>query len=144
LTQKYRDGVRASGVQINWRKVAAHTGNRWNDRADYLAKQGASASAPVATAGDRNDDRIQELLEVTDCFIEFLMVRGIEASLDRTYNDQFARLLILEEEKRAGLFDLYNTKNKPLAPYLHAFKDKEAKLRIENLWKEFKRQAASI
>lgn len=144
LTQKYRDAVRASCVEVKWRKVASHTGNRWNDRADHLAKKGAGASGRIAPDDDSKNDLIIELLEASERFIEFLMVRGVEACLDRTYNDQFARLLIVEEDERIGLFDLYNTKKKPLAPYLHAFKDEEVKLRLETLWKEFKRQAASI
>src|SRR5689334_22969733 len=43
MTQAYGRLVRESRIQIRWRKVAAHTGNRWNDRADALAKQGALA-----------------------------------------------------------------------------------------------------
>lgn len=41
LTQRYAQFVRSSGIKIKWQKVAAHTGNFWNDRADELAKQGA-------------------------------------------------------------------------------------------------------
>jgi ribonuclease HI len=41
LTQRYAQFVRSSGIRITWQKVAAHTGNFWNERADELAKQGA-------------------------------------------------------------------------------------------------------
>jgi len=41
LTQRYAQFVRTSGIRIRWHKVAAHTGNFWNERADELAKQGA-------------------------------------------------------------------------------------------------------
>lgn len=41
LTQRYAQFVRSSGIRIRWQKVAAHTGNFWNERADELAKQGA-------------------------------------------------------------------------------------------------------
>ncbi len=41
LTQRYAQFVRTSGIRIRWQKVAAHTGNFWNERADELAKQGA-------------------------------------------------------------------------------------------------------
>ncbi|MBS1537882.1 MAG: hypothetical protein JST20_09055 [Bacteroidetes bacterium] len=41
LTQRYAQFVRSSGIKIRWQKVAAHTGNFWNERADELAKQGA-------------------------------------------------------------------------------------------------------
>ncbi|MBK9249883.1 MAG: ribonuclease H [Ignavibacteria bacterium] len=40
LTQRYTAFVRSSGIKISWQKVAAHTGDFWNERADELAKQG--------------------------------------------------------------------------------------------------------
>lgn len=42
LTQRYRDFVRGAGLQLYWHKVAAHTGNRWNEHVDQLAKRGAA------------------------------------------------------------------------------------------------------
>lgn len=38
LTKRYRDWMRASGVSLSWLKVAAHSGDRWNDAADSLAR----------------------------------------------------------------------------------------------------------
>lgn len=40
LTKKYGDYIRASGIEIIWRKVKSHTGDKWNDHADELAKRG--------------------------------------------------------------------------------------------------------
>lgn len=142
LTQSYARTVRESGVRTRWRKVAAHTGNRWNERADQLAKQGAlSASAgrnPDEVPQATTDPLMTELLEKQERFIEFLLVKGIDAAFDRLYNDQFARLLIRDEdEKCLGYFDLYHTRRKPFSPYLHAFKDRELKSRLEALWREF-------
>jgi ribonuclease HI len=137
LTKNYREFVRASGVRVRWRKVYSHTGDRWNDRADALAKTGALAGAkePASPASDRAGD----LSQVAHEFIESLMVAGIEASFDRIYNDQFARLVVIKGEKRAGLFDLYHTKKKPMSPYLHDFKDEALKSRVESAWRDFKR-----
>jgi ribonuclease HI len=143
LTRSYALAVRESGVRTRWRKVAAHTGNRWNERADQLAKQGAlsvSAGRDLNDEGPQatNDPLMNELLEKKERFIEFLMVKGIDAAFDRLYNDQFARLLIRDEdEKCLGYFDLYHTRRKPLSPYLHGFKDRELKSRLESLWREF-------
>jgi ribonuclease H-related protein len=142
LTQGYARTVRESGVRTRWRKVAAHTGNRWNEHADRLAKQGAlSQLDDNAASEDRqaaNDPLMVELLEKKERFIEFLMVKGIDAAFDRLYNDQFARLLIRDgDEKCLGYFDLYHTRRKPFSPYLHAFKDRELKARLESLWREF-------
>jgi ribonuclease HI len=143
LTQAYGRTVRESGVRIRWRKVAAHTGNRWNERADALAKQGALAQLAERDAASEpsqvaTDPLVIELLDKKERFIEFLMVKGIDAAFDRLYNDQFARLLILnEDEKSLGFFDLYHTRRKPFSPYLHGFKDKELKARLQAFWREF-------
>jgi ribonuclease H-related protein len=143
MTQAYGRRVRESCIKIRWRKVAAHTGNRWNDRADALAKQGALAqhSERHAVSQPREaatDPLVTALLDKKERFIEFLMVKGIEAAFDRLYNDQFARLLILDEdEKSLGFFDLYHTRRKPFSPYLHGFKDAELKARLEAFWREF-------
>ena len=70
--------------------------------------------------------------------MDFLLVNGVEAVFDDLYNDQFARILIIdEEEKTLGYFDIYHTRRKPYSPYLHNFKDPELKARMESLWREF-------
>ena len=133
LTQGYARFVRECPVQIHWHKVDSHTGNRWNDRADALAKKGTGLVQPAEA------NPIDELLEKTDAWIEFLMVRGIEARLDQVYNEQFARVFIIREDKSVGTFDLYNTKKKKLSPYLHNFRDEVLKQQIQDLWEEFSR-----
>ena len=131
LTREYARFVRECPVQIHWHKVDSHTGNRWNDRADALAKKGTGSIQPAEA------NSVDELLEKTDAWIEFLMVRGIEACLDQVYNEQFARVQIIEADEAVGTFDLYNTRKKKLSPYLHNFRDEELKQRIERLWQEF-------
>ena len=133
LTQEYARFVRECGIRIHWRKVAAHTGNRWNERADVLAKKGSASAASAGLAGDT----VSELVKTTDAWSEFLMVKGIEASFDRIYNDQFARVLIIRDDKPVGIFDLYNTKKKRLSPYVHNFRDYQLKAQIESWWTEF-------
>ena len=143
VTRDYGQTVRQSGIRTRWRKVAAHTGNRWNERADRLAKQGALAQLSERSATDADDEAptdplMIDLLDRKERFIEFLMVNGIDAAFDRLYNDQFARLLIRDEdEKTLGYFDLYHTRRKPFSPYLHGFKDDELKSRLDALWHEF-------
>ena len=44
LTSNYAEFIRNSGIRIYWRKVKSHSGNHWNQRADELAKKGASIS----------------------------------------------------------------------------------------------------
>jgi ribonuclease HI len=40
-TIAYQRAMQATTIEIHWRKVPAHSGNRWNNRADALAKEGA-------------------------------------------------------------------------------------------------------
>ena len=143
LTKEYARFVTKCPINIRWHKVDSHTGDRWNDRADALAKQGArsiqaSVGAPAtgpARAG--TGDLVSELIAQTDSWIEFLMLRGIEATFDRIYNEQFSRIYIVLQDKQVGTFDLYNTSKKRFSPYLHNFHNEELKERIETLWREF-------
>lgn len=41
LTQSYAKYMRESGIKVHWHKVESHTGDKWNDVADELAKAGA-------------------------------------------------------------------------------------------------------
>jgi ribonuclease HI len=143
LTKEYARFVRECPIKIHWRKVDSHTGNRWNDRADLLAKQGAGSIQPsvgepgAGRARLGTGDLVSDLIEKTDGWIEFLMVRGIDASFDRVYNEQFARVYIRQQDETVGTFDLYNTRKKRFSPYVHNFRDAALKQRIETLWKEF-------
>jgi viroplasmin and RNaseH domain-containing protein len=134
LTKEYALFVRTCPIRIHWHKVQSHTGNRWNDRADALAKKGAGS----VDASEAPNDLIAELLEIVDRWTEFLMVRGVEAQLDRVYNAQFARVVVIENDKAAGIIDLYNTRKKRFSPYVHDFRDEALKLRTESLWREFR------
>jgi len=132
LTIEYARCVGECPIQIHWHKVSSHSGNRWNDRADVLAKQGAAAQQLNTVR-----DTITELIETKDAWIEFLMVRGVDAEFDRILNEQFARILVMKDGKGVGTFDLYNTKKKRLSPYLHDFRDEKLKLLVETLWRDF-------
>ncbi len=41
-TKEYASFIKNINVKINWHKEAAHSGERWNDRADKLAKEGTN------------------------------------------------------------------------------------------------------
>ena len=40
MTKRYRDNIRKANIEINWKKVKSHTGDKWNDYVDELAKKG--------------------------------------------------------------------------------------------------------
>jgi ribonuclease HI len=133
LTKEYARFVGECPIKIHWHKVDSHTGNRWNDRADALAKRGAGSIHPAVGEADA----VSELIGKTHAWIEFLMVRGIDACFDRVYNEQFARVYIMQQDETVGTFDLYNTRKKRFSPYVHNFRDRDLKQRIETLWTEF-------
>jgi len=134
LTREYARFVRECPIKIHWHKVDSHSGNRWNDRADALAKKGAGSIQHTVA----ETDLVGELIKTIEGWIEFLMVNGIDARFDRVYNEQFARVYVLKGEDIVGTFDLYNTRKKRLSPYLHNFRDEVLKVRIETLWSEFR------
>ena len=176
LTKEYARFVRECPIKIRWHKVDSHTGDRWNDRADALAKTGAASSrfaggesaggqsaggdsavgqsfvdgsAGGESAGESASGRgggrsagseselVSELIKKTEAWIEFLMLRGVEARFDRVLNQQFARVYIRQQDATVGTFDLYNTRKKRFSPYVHNFRDKALKVRIESLWMAF-------
>ncbi|MCB1156993.1 MAG: hypothetical protein H7A25_22055 [Leptospiraceae bacterium] len=40
LTKKYKEFFKDKNIKIHWHKVKSHSGNKWNDKADALAKKG--------------------------------------------------------------------------------------------------------
>lgn len=52
ITSSYRKRVSSSGIDISWVKVDAHSGNRWNEEADLLAKKGAGEAAGLPKQGE--------------------------------------------------------------------------------------------
>jgi len=44
LTQRYAAYMKACPVKVKWHKVRSHTGVKWNEIADELARQGANGS----------------------------------------------------------------------------------------------------
>lgn len=139
LARQYAETMRTCPVKITWYNVDSHTGVRWNNVADQLARDGAGE--PVATentsAEIQQDD---ELHALTETFAAYVTAQGITAEFDRVHNNQYGRIIILAAGKKAGYFDLYNTKNRPLVPYLHGFKNSKIQVQIEAIWDKFKQQ----
>jgi ribonuclease HI len=128
-TQAYAQSARNWPVIVHWRKVDSHSGNRWNDRADQLAKQGTTQGQ---IAPQQKQDPLDELGEKVTIFIEFLRQQEMIASFQGLVNNQFARILIGPGQ---GIVDVYNTPKRPLSrPYLHDFRDPAVQSKVESLW----------
>ncbi|MBE2193410.1 MAG: hypothetical protein IAE83_04475 [Anaerolinea sp.] len=128
-TQHYQQKVQASLVKVTWQKVKSHSGVRWNDIVDELAKQGALVqSRAVSPVGDP----MSTLVQKSQDFVAFLTSQNIEAEYTQVYNEQYARIII-----ERGIFDLYNTRKHPMSPHIHNFQDTLLQKHIENLWQQF-------
>lgn len=129
-TQHYAAITHESPIKVIWHKVKSHTGVRWNEIADELAKQGALSK--VSEGNIELQDPLEALEAKTASFLKFLSEHGIPAEFRQIYNEQYARIVI-----EGGFFDLYNTPKRPMSPRLHAFKDEDLQARVQVLWDTF-------
>lgn len=135
ITQGYRHFIRECTIEITWKKVEGHTGNRWNERADQLAKVGANKlRQPLLDA----TDPIAELDEIVHKYVQLLVANEIQAEYRGIMNQQFARIVISRTHPllRDNIVDIYNTKKKRLSPTWHDFPNEELKERAKALWEE--------
>lgn len=132
FTKKYQDFVRSCPVKTIWHKVEGHSGDRWNDRADELAKKGAQVNQTKDST-----DLIKELEGITNEFIVFLTAKGIEAYFDGVYNGQHSRIKF-SGIGGVNMLDIYNTKNVHLEPKWHGISDTSLKDKLQELWNRYK------
>jgi len=137
VTQNYRVAVAAAGLEITWRKVTAHTGVKWNEHADQLARQ--KAAAAPRPAGPAPDFMI-ELDEAADGFAGFLRQQGLEAAVKIRAEAPVAHIQLALSQGREGwgYLNFYGGPGK--TPYLrfHELKPADRKRRVEKWWEEFK------
>jgi ribonuclease HI len=134
LTQGYARFICSCPVAVTWQKVKGHAGNRWNEQADRLARQGTQ-QAPAGPGS--NAELAAQLQEKSVAYTGFLLARGIRAYMEKIYNEQYARILVREGRHRAAIFDLYHTAQKPFTPYIHSCQDDTLKHKLTMLWSEF-------
>ena len=126
-TQAYAQFMQACPLTIHWHKVDGHSGDRWNDRADRLAKLGTKQHR------DEPQDPLADLQSKASEFVSYLKERDIRALSQGLVNSQFVRIVF---PGSPGYLDLYNTRNRPLSqPYLHAFADSAFEREVEGLWR---------
>jgi ribonuclease HI len=132
-TQAYAQAAQEWPVVVYWHKVDSHTGNRWNDRADELAKQGARVDA-IEPEVDSMQDPLEALGAKLEEFVLFLKDRGVDSAYQGICNNQFFRIAVAP----GGYMDIYNTrKRSPSQPYLHSFRDKALQGVVKDLWQEY-------
>jgi len=141
-TQNYRDLMQDSDVNVIWQKVKSHTGVRWNEVVDQLAKDGAVEGVTQQEANHVNSvdkvvdkvvDKETRLETLAREFIAFMGEQGVDGEFVKVYNNQYARIKVW-----GGYFDLYDTKKRPLVPYIHGYKNKSEQVQLQTWWDEFK------
>lgn len=132
-TQAYAAQMSSPPIAIRWQKVQSHSGDRWNERADELAKRGARAGT-VGSEAEQAQDPLAALGAKVERFVLFLQERGVDSTYQGILNNQFARVAVAP----GGCMDVYHTrKRSPSQPYLHSFRDEALRGTVEGLWREY-------
>ena len=122
LSIRYREFVKGCPVQVEWIKVAGHSGVEWNEYVDRLAK-----SAITGNAGETRITPLQqELEELCIGLSRFLNEEGIEAAFLGIFNENCGRIEIKKANKRLGSINLYNTEKKRKHLTWHEMKKADA------------------
>jgi len=138
-TQEYAEFIKNCGINIQWNKVKSHSGDRWNNWADELAKKGSTPDrTDVNTSTPQNLEA--ELQAKALLFVEFLANKQIQADFERVVNSNCAKIKIFHQGRSIGYFNLYHTSKKSFSPKCHEIREKDAphfKEHLEGLWEEF-------
>lgn len=140
ITQAYVQFIGKCDVDVTWVNEDAHTGVTGNERADQLAKKGAREVKNKAEEKGAIDP-VEELRTCVSGFLnhleETLDKAPFATVFDKVYNDQFARLNVLDDGERCGIIDIYNTKNKHLEPRFHAFRASSHQETLKSCWTQY-------
>jgi ribonuclease HI len=147
MTQRYAQFMRQTPVKVRYHKVKAHTGDKWNEEADKLAKKGALSGKGTTTA--KNSETVpstdrealrRQLNEIATGYLNALREADIPADLKKIYSNEttdFARLeLSSPTGELEGRVDIYHTAKKPMNPHFD-LPPTGLKDRAEELWTEF-------
>ena len=130
-TRSYREVVGESPVRVSpWVKVAAHTGDRWNDRADALAKSALPSDGEDSDVARQRklDDLANAYVRIREAATEAGYVLAI--TLDREDQLKFS---IASAGTDMGSGQLFTTKNGPSLK-LHECRDRGAQAVLRDVW----------
>jgi ribonuclease HI len=133
MSATYRDFVRNCGVLVHWNKVLGHSGVRWNERADELAKSGAG----LQTAGTQNQEEQTTGVQNTDLLTKKPGATGEQSTGTNTKTSEGLAIenksekLLEELEDIAEEFSFFLECNGYIAEYLRIDNSMAAKIRVE-------------
>lgn len=157
MSEVYKDYVQNCGIKINWRKVAGHTGVRWNEKADKLAGNAARTQASKVLIEDCKDishesgsknssgnnykenskNLLDELEEIAEKFAFFLEDHGFMAEYLRIDNGMAAKICLEKDGETLGYINIYNTSKLHLQPRYHEIRNEELRNELDKLWNCF-------
>lgn len=129
VTQQYKQYIEQLDIQVTWVKVDAHTGDRWNEYADNLAKQGAS-SGSTAESSDESVDFESTTRDV----IAFLQSSGFrhEIKQDRSEPYRHIQMAVSKDNDAWGYLNVYGS-NRGVNIRFHEI-GQEKRTELESLW----------
>lgn len=138
LTAKYQAYMQNCTVKVIWSKVKGHSGDRWNSRADELARNGAKSNLRQIDQ-DPKLDLITEVEKVAREFTAILNSNGIDARYDKIYNNMFARIKLDTGIRFINRYiDIYNTTKKHLDIHWPTSVSESFKQRMIDLWQTYR------
>lgn len=131
-TRAYQQAVREAPVRISaWHKITAHTGDRWNERADTLAKSALPSNNEDPAA--RRERQQTALAEAYALIRDAAAQKGyvLEIVLDRPNQLKFS---VCTRDTNLGSGWLYASKKDGVSLKLHECRDAEARRTLMSLW----------
>lgn len=138
LTQRYKADIENSGIAITWRKVEAHTGVKWNERADTLANSAASkVSKEKPSAQAPSLDEVQACVSA---FADFLRPKGVvvEVRLKQEAPIPHVQASVTSGTEPWGYLNVYGSAGKEPYAKFHEIRPAEKQGSMEQLWRQFK------
>lgn len=99
LSQRYKSFIDSCEINIKWYKVKSHTGVKWNERADELAKLGISKEyeeiSKEEASKDIGDKELKRELEIDiKNILEILKKEGYDIKLNDEYHKNYGKIEI--------------------------------------------------
>ncbi len=138
LTQRYRSDIENSGIAITWRKVKAHTGVKWNEKADTLANSAASQARK-----EKTPPQMPSLASVESCvtaFSAFLRPKGVLLEIRRKAESPMPHVqaCVSSGSESWGYLNFYGSVGKAPYPKFHEVRPAEKQGVMEQFWRQFK------
>lgn len=138
-TCEYAEFVHSSNIKIDWQKVAAHSGDSGNERADALARLALTRKASGSSADAATVANPEEQLKTrAQAFCDHLVAAGYSAAIRGFYNRSDAQISLARGGNSLGVMHLYLTAKSPLSLKLHDVRADTATLAsLEAEWQDF-------